>query len=84
MSRPHTGAALRSWPQVSRTRRCRIRVTVQEAAGEFPQKGHKVMLVAVMVAHLDLAHSGTLVNVQELQNVRRRRKKKRRRLRKRQ
>ncbi|KAI3428300.1 hypothetical protein D9Q98_006679 [Chlorella vulgaris] len=69
---------------VSRTRRCRIRVTVQEAAGEFPQKGHKVMLVAVMVAHLDLAHSGTLVNVQELQNVRRRRKKKRRRLRKRQ
>ncbi len=38
--------------------------------GEFPQEGHKVTLVAVMVAHLDLAKSGTLANVQELQNMR--------------
>lgn len=48
-----------------------------DEAGEFPQEGHKVTLVAVMVAHLDLAQSGTLANVQELQNMRRKRRRRR-------
>ncbi|EFN58310.1 hypothetical protein CHLNCDRAFT_142315 [Chlorella variabilis] len=62
---------------VTQHRRCRVRVTVLDEAGEFPQEGHKVTLVAVMVAHLDLAQSGTLANVQELQNMRRKRRRRR-------
>ena len=50
--------------QVSRHARCRIRVTVSPQPGEFPQKGHKVALFAVMVTHVEMGRAGTLVNVQ--------------------
>ncbi|KAI7839286.1 hypothetical protein COHA_006984 [Chlorella ohadii] len=52
---------------VSRHPQCLIRVTVLPDAGEFPQEGHKVALVAVMVAHLQegMAQAGTLVHVQQ-------------------
>lgn len=68
---------------MSRHERCRVRVTVLREAGEHPQEGHKVVLVATMVAHIDLARAGTLANVQELQNMERRRRRRRRRKRRR-
>ena len=44
---PHLPPAL----QVSRHKRCRVRVTVSERPGAVPQGGHKVSLTAVMVSH---------------------------------
>lgn len=52
--------------QVTRHKRCRIRVTVGRQPGEWPQAGHKVMLNAAMVSHAALAQAGTLVNVQRM------------------
>ena len=39
---------------MSRHRRCRVRVTVRQAAGEVPQKGHKVLLQGIMVSHFQV------------------------------
>ncbi|KAL4419481.1 hypothetical protein ABPG77_008283 [Micractinium sp. CCAP 211/92] len=38
--------------EVSHHEECRFRVTVLEEPGTVPQKGHKVVLVAVMVTHI--------------------------------
>lgn len=46
--------------QVSRHKRCRFRVTLTDKPGEFPEEGHKVTLVAVMVTHVPLAGAGSL------------------------
>ena len=37
--------------QVSQHGRCRVRITVQEEAGEVPQQGHKVSLSGLLVTH---------------------------------
>lgn len=40
--------------QVSRHKRCRVRVTVLPAPGAVPQRGHKVQLLAAMVSHFSV------------------------------
>lgn len=40
--------------QVSRHKRCRVRVTVLPQPGAVRQKGHKVQLLAVMVSHFSV------------------------------
>ncbi|PSC68081.1 hypothetical protein C2E20_8267 [Micractinium conductrix] len=52
---------------VSRHRRCRIRVTITDEPGQFPEEGHKVSLVAVMVTHAPLTEQGSLSRVEQLE-----------------
>jgi hypothetical protein len=44
----------RATPQVSRHKRCRVRVTVAERPGSVPQQGHKVVLMGVMVSQFSV------------------------------
>mgnify|MGYP001810049956 CR=1 FL=1 len=50
--KPGTPRCLRLPPaQVSRHRRCRVRITVSERPGAVAQRGHKVQLLGIMVSH---------------------------------